>query len=138
MTTPIRPTSSRGSILVVDDEMTLRRLLARTLADAGFEPVEAENGEEALRAAAACGSSLQLAVTDLTMPVMSGIEFAREFRPRWPRVPILFITGKNPDPRAGAVQSLGELLLKPFGPDVFLAKVLRILDDEPDVTRSSA
>jgi DNA-binding response OmpR family regulator len=138
MTTPIRPASSRGSILVVDDEMMLRRLLARTLADAGFEAVEAENGEAALRAAAACGPWLQLAVTDLTMPVMSGIEFAREFRPRWPRVPILFITGKNPDPRPGAVQSLGELLLKPFGPDVFLAKVLEILDDEPDVTRSTA
>lgn len=138
MTTPVRFTPSRGSILVVDDETTLRSLLVRTLVDAGFEAVEAENGEEALRVATGCGARLQLAVTDLTMPVMSGIEFAREFRPRWPRVPILFITGKNPDPRAGAVQSLGELMLKPFGPDAFLARVLRILDDREDALRSTA
>jgi two-component system, chemotaxis family, chemotaxis protein CheY len=138
MSTSIRPTPSRGAILVVDDEPMLRNVLMRALLESGFEAIEAENGEEALRAAARCGDRLELVVTDLTMPVMSGIEFAREFRPRWPRVPILFITGKNPDPRAGAVHSLGEMLLKPFGPDVFLATVLRILETQRHDARFTA
>lgn len=138
MSAPTRSIAPRGTILVIDDEAMLRVMLCRTLRDAGFVAMEAENGEEALRVAASCTGSLKLAVTDVTMPVMSGIEFAREFRPRWPRVPILFITGKQPDPRAGAVQSLGEVLLKPFGPDVFLSTVLRILESESDAARSSA
>jgi DNA-binding response OmpR family regulator len=138
MSTPIRSATPRPCVLVVDDETMLRRLLARILDEAGFDVVEAENGEVALAAAASGGTGLQLVVTDVSMPVMSGIEFAREFRPRWPRVPILFITGKDPDPREGLAHSWGELLRKPFGPDVFLATVLRVLESETNVSRSTA
>jgi DNA-binding response OmpR family regulator len=122
----------------VDEETMLRRLLARILDEAGFDVVEAENGEVALAAVASCGTGLQLVVTDVSMPVMSGIEFAREFRPRWPRVPILFITGKEPDPREGLVHAWGELLRKPFGPDVFLTTVQRILSTEINVNQCTA
>ena len=108
-----RSVASQGTVLVIDDEAMLRTMLCRALLEAGFDAVEAENGEEALRVAASCASALRLAVTDVTMPVMSGIEFAREFRPRWPRVPILFITGKNSDPRAGAVNRWGSCCSNP-------------------------
>ena len=138
VSTPIRSARRRGSVLVVDDEPQLRGLLARALKEAGFDVVEAEDGDAALRAAAACDGTLRIVVTDVSMPVMSGLEFAREFRPRWPWIPILFITGKDPDPRAGLANPWGELLRKPFGPDLFLTTVLRILESEAKVTRSTA
>jgi Response regulator receiver domain len=65
----------------------LRHLLARTMADAGFDVIEAENGEVALRAVARCRDRPRLVVTDISMPVMGGMEFAREFRPLCPRSP---------------------------------------------------
>lgn len=80
MSTPIRSARRRGSVLVVDDEPQLRGLLARALKEAGFDVVEAEDGDAALRAAAACDGTLRIVVTDVSMPVMSGPEFAREFR----------------------------------------------------------
>ncbi len=128
----------RGTVLIVDDEAMLRHLLARTVADAGFDVIEAENGEEALRALSGCRDTLQLVVTDLSMPVMGGVEFAREFRPLCPRVPILFITGRVADPRASSGLYQDDLLLKPFGPDVFLSTVSRILARGPHAGRSSA
>jgi CheY-like chemotaxis protein len=69
----------------LDDEAMLRHLLARTLGEAGFDLIEAENGDAALRAIRGSRDSLRLVVTDLSMPVMSGVEFAREFRPLYPR-----------------------------------------------------
>ncbi len=118
------------TVLVVDDEEMLRRLLARALAGAGFAVLEAENGELALQAAQSLPGerALNLVVTDVNMPVMDGLEFARAFRPLHPRVPILFITGK--DLRASLTDAgrlEGEVLLKPFGPDAFLDTVVRML-----------
>ena len=89
------PTTQQPTILLVDDEEFLRRLLARVLGGAGFDVIEAENGAAALRAAAGLNGALRLVVTDIHMPVMNGIEFAREFRPHHPAVPVLFITGRD-------------------------------------------
>ena len=89
------PTTQQPTILLVDDEEFLRRLLARVLGGAGFGVVEAENGAAALRAAVGLDGALKLVVTDIHMPVMNGIEFAREFRPHHPAVPVLFITGRD-------------------------------------------
>jgi len=130
--------STRGTVLVVDDEAMLRHLLARALTEAGFDVIEAENGEVALGAARSCRDALRLVVTDISMPVMGGIEFAREFRPLCPWVPILFITGRETDSRVGPGLSEDELLLKPFGPDVFLETVSRIMTGEADACRSTA
>jgi two-component SAPR family response regulator len=69
---------------------------------------------------------------------MGGIEFAREFRPLCPRVPILFITGRETNSRTGAGLHKDDLLVKPFGPDAFLRTVTRILDRESDADLSSA
>ena len=89
------PTTQQPTILLVDDEEFLRRLLARVLGGAGFDVVQAENGAAALRAAVGLDGTLRLVVTDIHMPVMNGIEFAREFRPHHPAVPVLFITGRD-------------------------------------------
>jgi CheY-like chemotaxis protein len=118
---------ARGTVLVVDDEDLLRRLLSRILADAGFGVVEAENGASALETARQLDGDLGLVVTDVNMPVMGGLEFAREFRPLHPSVPILFITGRElPSPLPGESAGRG-LLRKPFRAEAFLRAVAELV-----------
>jgi DNA-binding response OmpR family regulator len=131
--------SHEGTILLIEDEVEVRQLLVRALERLDYDLVEAENGELGLEAARRVAGSLSLVVTDINMPVMSGLEFAREFRPLLPRVPILFITGL--DLRISTVEAArygGELLVKPFGPDKFLKTVTRVLAAATNAERSLA
>jgi CheY-like chemotaxis protein len=121
------PTTPQPTILLVDNEEFLRRLLARVLGGAGFDVIEAENGAAALRAAAGLDRALRLVVTDIHMPVMNGIEFARAFRPHHPTVPVLFITGRDSAITDDPAYFDGHLLRKPFRSETFLAAVSRLL-----------
>jgi CheY-like chemotaxis protein len=122
-------TKQRPTILVVDDEQFVRRMLARVLDEAGFGVIEAENGEAALSAAHLTDGALSLVVTDLHMPVMSGIEFARRFRPLHPKVPVMFMTGRDPNGIDDSVHFDGCLLRKPFRSEAFLDAVTRLLPE---------
>ncbi len=93
---PTGPVPAPVAVLLVDDEEILRRLLARALAGVGFQVLEAANGAEALKTALTLKGKLSLVVTDIRMPVMDGLDFALAFRPHFPTVPILFMTGKEP------------------------------------------
>lgn len=117
----------RATVLLVDDEELLRRLLSRILAEAGFGVVEAENGAVALETARRINGGLDLIVTDIHMPVMSGLDFAREFRPLHPNVPILFITGRDLPPIADTDVAQKELLRKPFRSEAFLDAVSQLV-----------
>ena len=124
---------------MIEDEDDLRRLLSRTLDRSDFDVVEAQNGEMGLQAARALAGSLSLVVTDINMPIMRGLEFAREFRPLQPKVPILFITGLDARVTLPETARLGgTLLLKPFGPEIFLETVNRILAETSLAERSLA
>jgi CheY-like chemotaxis protein len=113
------------TVLLIDDEEVLRRLLSRMLADAGWNVVQAENGAKALDAAEQLDGELGLVVTDLHMPVMDGVEFARAFRPHHPDIPILYITGGDWSECLDSDVPSGLLLRKPFHTDVFLDAVKR-------------
>jgi len=80
------------TILVVDDEEGIRQFLSRALQSAGYTTVVAANGPEALRAAAAL-PTLDLIVTDVMMPAMSGCELARRLRLDNPDLKVLYVTG---------------------------------------------
>jgi CheY-like chemotaxis protein len=87
---------------------------------------KAENGAAALQAARRLNGSLSLVVTDINMPVMNGLEFARALRRTDPSIPFLFITALDP----ALVQESGlraEVLVKPFTPDAFLEAVSRMI-----------
>jgi CheY-like chemotaxis protein len=117
--------SQLSRILLVDDEELVRQLLARLLRDSGFVVEEADNGASALQAARRLDGSLSLVVTDINMPVMDGLEFARALRATDSKVPFLFITAMDPAliTRAGL---RAEVLVKPFTPDAFLGMVGRL------------
>jgi CheY-like chemotaxis protein len=119
------------TVLVVDDEEGLRRVVTRTLAGVGFRVLEAEDGAAALRLLGAAEAGVHLVISDIHMPVMDGMAFARELRLRLPAMPILFITGlQSPD-------LVGQVLRKPFGPDDLLQAVARMLGGTADA-RSAA
>jgi CheY-like chemotaxis protein len=85
----------RGSVLVVDDDLTMRETLHRMIGKCGFQAVEAANGREAFDRIAEGVPDLIL--LDLLMPEMDGFEFITEFRrnPAWRHVPIIVLTAKD-------------------------------------------
>ncbi len=107
-------------ILIVDDSRAMRRIIQRTMRQAGFKGhdiVEAENGQEALEAVKA--ESPDLILSDWHMPVMSGIEFKRALNEEEVTTPFGFVTSENTqEMRDLAVEAGADFLLaKPFTPD---------------------
>ena len=86
--TPKRPIS----VLIVDDEEGLRKFVDRVLKEAGYTTTTASDGPEAIKAAAKLGP-LDLLVTDLMMPQMTGDELARRLRLSQPSLKVLYLTG---------------------------------------------
>lgn len=120
---------SQGTILIVDDEPMVRLVVGRLLEEWDFKVLEADNGRAALDVARNYKGTLSLVITDLIMPYMDGLEFAGAFRPLYPEVPILFMTGKCPSALIGSVFDPAEnLIFKPFDPDAFLDRVARLLE----------
>ena len=106
-------------VLVVDDEEVACRITARVLMDAGFRVVEAHSGPEAMGLLSTLNGTVQLVVSDIAMPVMTGIELAGLMAEHWPAVPILLISGYGGPPSSYA----GAFVAKPFTWDVLLDAV---------------
>lgn len=115
-------------ILTVDDSATVRRALGSTLRDAGYDVLEAENGEAALEL---IGSQpIDMLVTDLNMPKLNGLDLIEKVRnlPGFRFLPIIMLTteskpSQNPDgKRIGA----SGWLTKPFKPEQVLG-VIRLV-----------
>ena len=122
--------ASRGvRVLVVDDDPVARLLLTTILADAGFETIEAQNGDQALRTLAA--EEVDAVLLDRTMPDMSGVEVLHWIRrtPSLATTPVLMVTGH--DEVGQLVEGLGlganDYIIKPFEPDVLVARLRRHL-----------
>ena len=92
-----------GMILVVDDEMSIRRALHTTLNNLGFRTVEAARGEEALSLLRT--NTFDAVLLDINMPGMSGIEACKAMRSLFPRIPILMLTVR--DSEDDKVEALG-------------------------------
>jgi two-component system cell cycle sensor histidine kinase/response regulator CckA len=84
--------ADKPTVLVVDDEETVRRFVERVLNDAGYKTALASDGPEAIQVAAKLGS-FDLLVTDVMMPQMTGDELARQLRLKDPKLKILYLTG---------------------------------------------
>jgi len=112
----------KPTVLLVENDETVRLLLARLLRQSGFAVEESDNGASALQAARRLDGSLSLIVTDINMPVMDGVEFANALRRTDREVPFLFITALDPA-LINSVRAPAQLLVKPFTPELFLEAV---------------
>jgi len=83
-----------GIVLVVDDEVAVRKLLTVVLTDAGYQVVEAEQGDAALKLLARHGPSVRAMVLDVTMPIRDGYEVLSELRKTHPRLPVWLSSGR--------------------------------------------
>jgi CheY-like chemotaxis protein len=116
-------------VLVVDDEMVIRRLVGAMLGRARFEVLYAEDGEAAWRVLQE--QAIDLVITDCSMPVLNGLELLRRIRatPACAVLPVIMMTGTGLDDMAQQAEREGanEFLSKVLSPDVLLAAVERAL-----------
>jgi CheY-like chemotaxis protein len=118
------------TILLVEDEEMVRELSARILVDKGYKVLEASRGEEALEVAGKFAEKIQLMITDVVMPGMSGKKLAQQMKKDRPEMQVLFISGYTDDilSNSNNIDKGLYFLQKPFLPDHFLGKVREILD----------
>jgi two-component system cell cycle sensor histidine kinase/response regulator CckA len=116
----------RETILLVEDEDVLRRLGARILRELGYTVHLAADGRQALSVAEQHGASIDLLLTDLTMPVLGGAALAREFVERWPRAKVMVMSGFADAARG--VRETFAVLDKPYTPRQLGERVREVLD----------
>ncbi len=106
------------AILVVEDEVMLLMIVAETLREAGYEVIEASNGETAVRTLKE-RPDIALLISDVKMPGMSGYEVAKAGLGLHPGLKIVLMTGYAQDPLPGSFAEANvRVLYKPFNFDV--------------------
>ena len=118
------------TVLVVEDEDAVRRVVKIALETTGYRVIEARNGTEALEVARTHAGRIHLVVTDVVMPEMSGRELAGRLTKDFPGLRILYMSGYTDDAvvRHGIVDARVEFLQKPFSPLALTRKVREALD----------
>ncbi len=116
-------------ILAVDDSATMRQLVKVTLARAGFEVIEAEDGSIGLQTA--MSEAFDIVLSDINMPLMTGIELVMHLRklPQYKFTPIVLVTTESRPERKAEAKAAGASgwIVKPFNPEQLVAVVAKFL-----------
>jgi len=122
-------TTGHETILVAEDDDSVREVVSRSLRVRGFQVLEAHNGGEALHMLQK-GTKVDVVISDLVMPVLGGLELAHALRALDPTIPLLLMSGHADDHES--LQELGRsqipFLQKPFRPDALVRRVRELLD----------
>ena len=119
-----------GAVLLVEDETMVRELLVETLTGAGFQVTAAAQGQEALRLLSENHVAVDILVTDVVMPGLTGPELAARVLEQRPGIPVLYISGYTADelgPR-GPLEPWESFLQKPFSPSSLVRKLRTALE----------
>jgi two-component system, chemotaxis family, chemotaxis protein CheY len=117
------------SILAVDDSASMRQMVSFTLRNAGYDVVEAVDGEDAYTKARA--RDFQLVLTDQNMPKLDGIGLTRRLReqPKFKSLPILILTTESSDQMKQAGRAAGATgwMVKPFDPAKLIEVIAKVI-----------
>jgi two-component system, cell cycle sensor histidine kinase and response regulator CckA len=126
------PELPRGSetVLVVEDEASLRRFICLVLQTQGYRVLDAASGVEALTIADQYEGAIHLLLTDLVMPGLQGRQLVEALRAKRPDIKVLLVSGYTDDVLLGhgIVDAQHELLQKPFSPSMLARTVRSVLD----------
>jgi DNA-binding response OmpR family regulator len=113
-------------VLLVEDEVLIRLFVAESLSDAGFEVIEAGDGDQAMELLAAL-DRVDLLLTDIQLPSWAdGNAVAAEAKRRCPGLPVIYATAR-PDSLKNKIADCDALVRKPYGPAEVLAVIRRLL-----------
>jgi CheY-like chemotaxis protein len=116
------------TILLVEDDESLRRLAQRLLSKLGYRVVAAGNGDEAVAGCRDCPDEIQLLVTDVFMPDIGGPDLARRLLEIRPAMKVLFVSGSSEALRDAAIAQQGaNFLQKPYTQAEMAKKIMDIL-----------
>lgn len=119
-----------GTVIVVEDEAALRKLLCDVISKKGYDVVEARNATEALKAGIERRGRIDLLVSDVVMPEMNGPEVAEKLLELCPGMKVLFISGYEGEAlEMHGIMDETILLRKPFPMDELITRVQEILDE---------
>ncbi len=123
---------NRETILLVEDEAAVRNMTREVLELSGYQVIAAPDGQEALKIARAQGEAINLVLTDVVMPGLSGPELARELWEERPDLKVLFISGYTDKSLwAGQLDYEGTSFMpKPFKPAELVTRIRELLDQE--------
>ncbi len=118
-----------NSILIVDDEVRMRKLIKDFLVAKGFSILEAEDGEKALEVFEENKNKISLILLDVMMPKLDGWSVLRQIRQEDSKIPIIMLTarGEEQDELFGFELGVDEYISKPFSPKILVARVEAIL-----------
>lgn len=127
---PVKPVRSSETILLVEDEASVREITALLLVRLGYQVKAASSGQEALRLAQDSQEKIDLLMTDVLMPGMSGSELAEVLRASDAGLKVLFLSGHIGDTlaRHGVVHTEVAFLQKPFTLNALSEKLMEVLD----------
>ena len=125
-------------VLIVDDELPIRKLLKGFLKLSGHECVAASNGVEALRELSKCSSTFDAVVTDVVMPEMDGIALVQEISQKYPDLPVMVMTGFSDKFSAQKAINAGasEFIKKPFSITEFSFRLNKMIQNHKDMKRT--
>ena len=126
---PEKPCGGNETILLVEDEESVRQLVRDTLSAKGYEVIEAANGEAGLAAAARQSGKIDLVITDVVMPGMGGRELVKQLAVSRPDTKVLYLSGYTEDAiiSDGSIESGTAFLQKPFTLQNLTRKVREVL-----------
>lgn len=114
----------KQTILVVEDEVMIRMLMADVLRDEGYQVIEAANGDEG-KDLLLSGQDVDLVVTDVRMPgTIDGIELTAFAKQMLPNRPVVVVSGHLPP---AAANSADEFIAKPYLPSTFLKIIVKLI-----------
>ncbi|MBW2670713.1 MAG: response regulator [Deltaproteobacteria bacterium] len=128
--TPVGDLNGSETVLIVEDDDRLRNLTRKILERYGYSIQKAENGEDALRVSEEHDGSIDLMLTDVVMPKMSGRETAERLQPLYPQMKVIYMSGytDNAIVHHGVLVPGINFLEKPFTPEGLARKVREVLD----------